>query len=264
MEIEYDGFCIAPDELIIKYGPTTAVIWGRIWRYTHMADGVCSAAQDKIAAGSGVSRTTIYRHLKDLEDGGYIVDLTPELKDAPHRYQVTDKIKLKIAFSTPASQVFQNETPKEKPLQIGVSNRNTKIKNTELPNGNSVAADKEPKEKPQRKPNPLWDAIVAVTKMDPAIKAHAERVGRVVKQIKASDRNYEPAVIAGLFGEGKGNWWYNVRQAGIVEKQRPTPESILRDIGIAYDWYTEKKARQAAAPVEQSAVLSQIYQNSQL
>ena len=69
----------------------TAAIFGRVWRYCQMEDGVCSATQAKIAKGLGVHRTVVNRHLQILVTKGYLRDLTPDLHNHPHKYEDTGK-----------------------------------------------------------------------------------------------------------------------------------------------------------------------------
>jgi len=90
------GFTPAPDVLITEYGYVTALVWGRAWRYCQMADGVCRSALEKLALGLGMSERTIIRHLDTLCEGGYLFDTTPDLKNKPHIYADTGKIRIRV------------------------------------------------------------------------------------------------------------------------------------------------------------------------
>lgn len=92
------GFTICPDILVDKYSHTTALVWGKIWRYCQMKDEVCRASIDRLATELNLSDVTVSKHIKLLEDGGYIEDLTPALKNKPHQYVDTGKIKLKVSI----------------------------------------------------------------------------------------------------------------------------------------------------------------------
>lgn len=61
-----------------------------------MADGVCRASLEKLANSLGMSERTIIRHLETLCEGGYLFDTTPELKNKPHIYADTGKIKIRV------------------------------------------------------------------------------------------------------------------------------------------------------------------------
>jgi DnaD/phage-associated family protein len=90
------GFTLAPDVLINEYGYVTALVWGVTWRFCQMADGVCRASLEKIAGRLGMSERTIIRHLDTLCEGGYLFDTTPELKNKPHIYADTGKIRVRV------------------------------------------------------------------------------------------------------------------------------------------------------------------------
>lgn len=90
------GFTPAPDVLVKLYSHSTAVVWGKIWRYTEMRDGVCSASVQRMADELGMSDNTFAKHVKLLESGGYVKDTTPDVRNKPHEYVDTGKILLKI------------------------------------------------------------------------------------------------------------------------------------------------------------------------
>jgi len=90
------GFTPAPDKLIELYGYVTALVWGRIWRYCQMKGGVCFASLGKIAEEIGMSERTIIRHVDPLVKDGFLKDMTPSLKNKPHIYADTGKLKIRI------------------------------------------------------------------------------------------------------------------------------------------------------------------------
>jgi hypothetical protein len=91
-EHKVDGFTLLFDVLIEKYDLITAAVYGRVWRFSKMRDGVCYASVSKIAQSIGVSYVTALRRLKKLVDEGYLIDQTPELRNAPHTYVLTGKL----------------------------------------------------------------------------------------------------------------------------------------------------------------------------
>ena len=104
VETAFNGYTICPDVLVDKYSHTTAIIFGKIWRYCQMADGVCNASIFRLADELGLSQNTLLQNIAKLEDGGYIKDLTPDLRNKPHSYVDTGKLKMK--FSS-----FMQESP---------------------------------------------------------------------------------------------------------------------------------------------------------
>jgi hypothetical protein len=113
-----DGFTPVIDALVQELGLMSAVIFGRVWRYCQMEDGVCKASLEKIGDSIGVDRVTVLRHIKDLCDRGYLEDLTPDVRNRPHVYVDTGKAGLVLSLSG----VAQSNT-KEK----GVAERNSGV-----------------------------------------------------------------------------------------------------------------------------------------
>lgn len=97
VEASVSSFTPCPDVLVQSYSHTTALVWGKIWRYCQMEDEVCKASIDRLAKELGLSDVTIGKHIKLLESGGYVKDLTPDVRNKPHEYIDTGKLKIKIS-----------------------------------------------------------------------------------------------------------------------------------------------------------------------
>lgn len=85
----------APDVLIELYGRNgliPALIWGKVWRYTKMKDGVCRASILRMSRELRISPKTFSKYLKKLVEDEFILDLTPNLTFSRHIYICTDKI----------------------------------------------------------------------------------------------------------------------------------------------------------------------------
>jgi len=91
------GFTPAPDVLITEFGFVTALVWGKVWRYCQMSDGICRAKLETLAGQLGMSVRTIIRHIEPLVRAGYLKDITPELKNRPHIYADTGKVRIRIS-----------------------------------------------------------------------------------------------------------------------------------------------------------------------
>jgi DnaD/phage-associated family protein len=96
IEATISKFTPCPDVLVEKYSHTTALVWGKIWRYCQMKDELCRAAIKRLADDLGLTDDTIAKHIKLLEKGGYIKDLTPDVRHKPHEYIDTGKLRLRI------------------------------------------------------------------------------------------------------------------------------------------------------------------------
>ena len=93
---EITGFTPVPDALTKKYGPVTAHVFGVIWRFSQMEDEVCRASLTRIGLDIGISGRTVQNHIKVLEEGGYIKEMTRTIRNEPHKYKDTGKIKMKM------------------------------------------------------------------------------------------------------------------------------------------------------------------------
>jgi DnaD/phage-associated family protein len=119
---DVSGFTPCPDELVKKYSHTTALVWGKVWRYCQMKDEVCKAAIQRLADDLGLSPNTVASHIEKLERDGYVEDLTPDVRNKPHEYIDTGKLKLKI-------NIFMEESGTQK-----LSTRYSKIGDEESTN----------------------------------------------------------------------------------------------------------------------------------
>ena len=95
-----EGFTPVIDSIVKDTGSyMTALVFGRIWRYCQMKDGVCNATLETIADGLEMSRTTVMNHAKKLVELEYLEDRTPGLKNHPHTYADTGKAGLQVGVS---------------------------------------------------------------------------------------------------------------------------------------------------------------------
>lgn len=96
-----EGFTPVIDSVVKDTGSyMTALVFGRIWRYCQMKDGVCNATLETIAYGLEMSRTTVMNHAKKLVELGYLEDRSPNLRNHPHTYVDTGKAGLQVGVST--------------------------------------------------------------------------------------------------------------------------------------------------------------------
>lgn len=104
---EVRGFTPLLDALVEELGLVAAAVYGVVWRYTRMHDGVCTASLETIAARAGVDRRTALRHIKGLCAAGYLRDLTPSERARPHTYADTGKARI---AATVAAEVGVTES----------------------------------------------------------------------------------------------------------------------------------------------------------
>jgi len=121
-----EGWTPVIDGMIPDVGATTALVFGKAWRYCQMSDGVCKASQERIAAELGMTRTTIHAHFKKLVKTGYLKDMTPDLVGAPHEYADTGKANLSIILTGSSEPVKNLDTTCKEFVQQPVKNLYTK------------------------------------------------------------------------------------------------------------------------------------------
>lgn len=73
----------------------TALVFGRMWQYCNMSDGVCKASLERIGGDLEVSAVTVMRHAEKLVADGYLIDTTPDRRNAPHEYLDGRKVEMK-------------------------------------------------------------------------------------------------------------------------------------------------------------------------
>lgn len=93
------GFTPVMDALAQQYGLIGAAVFGKVWRYCQMSDGLCRASMQTIAAGLGIDRTTAHKHVDALVLDGYLIDMTPDRRNAPHVYKDAKKVKIGFAVT---------------------------------------------------------------------------------------------------------------------------------------------------------------------
>ena len=114
------------DELITKYGGTTALVYGRIWRFSNGGMRDCTASVGTIAESLGLSIPTVRKSIKDLINNKEIIDKTPDRKNAPHVLNITKQLTLSLSLdleegrknlSTRCKDSLHKDTIKEKDLK---------------------------------------------------------------------------------------------------------------------------------------------------
>lgn len=114
---EIRGWTPLIDALVSEHGLVTAAVFGRMWRYSQLKDGVCRASHETIARELGLERKTVIRHVQVLVEHGYLRDLDPKVRNCPHRYADTGKAGL---------QAVMYATVKKYGAQPGVPETDTK------------------------------------------------------------------------------------------------------------------------------------------
>jgi DnaD/phage-associated family protein len=102
---EVSGFIPVFEVVLMHYKDhMTALVFGRMWQYCGMSDGVCRATIDRLANDLQISGATVMRHIEKLEEDGYIYDSTPARRNRPHEYVDCGKVVMKGSLSAIAQK----------------------------------------------------------------------------------------------------------------------------------------------------------------
>ena len=129
---EFSGFVVVFDVIANHYGdPMTALVFGRMWGYCQMEDRVCKASLSTIAKKLHIDKATVSRHAEKLVNDGYLIDLTPDLRNKPHVYadagRVVMKSKMEAGVAESNSRVAQNNASVAESQLNRISNRDSNM-----------------------------------------------------------------------------------------------------------------------------------------
>jgi len=139
---EVSGFIPVFEVVLSHYDDhVTALVFGRMWQYCRMSDGVCRATIDRLADDLKISGATVMRHIEKLEEGGYIYDNTPDRRNRPHEYVDCGKVIMKGSLSAIAQKnvrVAQKNVAIAESQLIKQDNTNIKQESTAAENFGSI------------------------------------------------------------------------------------------------------------------------------
>ena len=132
---EVSGFIPVFEAVLHHYKDyMTAIVFGRMWQYCGMTDGVCKASLERIGKDLEISSVTVMRHAEKLVNDGYLIDTTPTRRNAPHEYIDGRKVEMKSRFTAGISEsnatVIKSNTTVIKSQLI--KQDNTKIKQEKI------------------------------------------------------------------------------------------------------------------------------------
>jgi hypothetical protein len=99
--------------LVDELGYQAAYIFGIVWNYCQMESGICNASHDTIANRAGMSRRSVIDYIEKLIEAGYIEDLTPDTRNAPHHLSTKKGVQILHTKEKAARESKQEEQPKE-------------------------------------------------------------------------------------------------------------------------------------------------------
>jgi hypothetical protein len=94
------GYTPLIDPIIDEVGLIGAAVYGIVFRFCQMRDGMCYASHSRLAKNIGVSQRTVIRYLNRLVELGYLkigaTSMRPEGYAPTNVYFCTSKIESKI------------------------------------------------------------------------------------------------------------------------------------------------------------------------
>lgn len=228
-----DGFTPLIDALVAQCGVIRAAVFGKVWRYCQMENGVCEASQERIAKELGLSRVTVNQHIDKLCQDGYLKDITPDLVGMPHKYADTGKAGVSICFTGNAEPVKQIDTPCKANLHPPVKKIYTK---------KVVKKDNKPREKKNIDPIEHALSFAELSKkaklaieIESAVKVH---LGMEATSTKNGMKFVETAIKKHLAGEDYQVFidWYSRN----VEKKYRSFNSMIERWPMAFSGNGEK------------------------
>lgn len=93
------GFTPIFDCVVQDVGLVGASVFGRMWRYCQGDRKACQASTSTIAESLNMSTRTVIRWQQELKTAGYLHDTTPELRNKPHTYRVTNKVTIQVSIN---------------------------------------------------------------------------------------------------------------------------------------------------------------------
>lgn len=200
---QVDGFTPIIDALVEDVGIIAAAVFGRMWRYCQMENGVCHASLGTIADELHLSVRTVIRHSDNLVSKGYLKDTTPDLRNVPHTYADTGKAGISISVVG----MTKSHSGYDKKSQPGMTKSH--LKKEYKKEDKTQGAEKAPRPR-----DLLFDAIAEVCRVDPATAGSS--IAKVESALKKSTPPYTPEEVR-EFGV---KWW--------EWKERTEPPSIWK------------------------------------
>lgn len=207
---QVDGWTPVIDGVVSDVGATTALVFGKMWRYCQMADGVCKASQERIADELGLSRQTVNTHIEKLVSAGYMKDTTPDLQGAPHVYKDTGKANLSINLTATCQKSLQ---PPVKEFDIKKEDKKESIESDTFKIIHSMQSI-------GMFPNSMTHSMIEVW-----LEKHSvEWIIKALEKSKGKNQNYVDKVLVGWEANGYPKTREELIAAARQEPKKPQQE----------------------------------------
>ena len=243
-----NGWTPIINTIVKDAGIMSAVVFGRMWRFCQMEDGVCKASLEKISEEIGIDRATVMRHAKDLCAAGYLKDLTPNLRNRPHIYADTGKASLEISITVAESDsaVLQKVIPTVAESKLKKDSKKAKPK--KLKEGalapRPLKANQIPqvilfRETTRRYPSSgsQFTVITSVDKVGDRLARDVIADDLLPYYREWCDRGYNPTAVK----------WLEWAVSGNIQTNGKKPLTQPKGVTVAQSWLEKKKAENVNA-----------------
>lgn len=227
IETQISGYVPVFDALLAKYdNPITPLVFGRMWLYCNMIDRVCRAALATIGEGLNLDASTVSRHAEKLVADGFLIDLTPTLKNRPHVYADAGRVVMKNALNAHLAESKASLAQNKADL---AQNRLSTLSNTPVDNKDVAKAIQNRTSllvKLYREnigePTPLMADILRNAVIDYPVETWYQPAFEIAVIANARKWNYVAAVLDGWKNNGFG--WKPEKYAQRRAPKTPTGE----------------------------------------
>lgn len=228
----------------LKGGPKFLLV--TLAKYANDKGVSCYPSISTLESDCGMTRPTIINHLNFLKEKNYIAWERYGSRYNTNSYRILVKnfnyskeslLVKKLNYSDPEFKAlvkYFNYASKESLLALVKNLNPNRHLNSQLKvnfpnNGNEPKKDRlddhSDKDKKERKPNPVWDLAVIISKLtglDMNIKRNKGRQLKIAKELNDAGYTVEDVKVF-------GRWWFKHDWRG-KQKQLPTPEQVLSEI----------------------------------
>ena len=232
---ETKGFTPVIDVLAKEVGLIPVAVYGVVWRYCQQRNGVCQASLETIGAHLGLTPRTVFRHIHDLCERGFLEDTTPGLRNHPHTYRDTGAVKIQglIDVKDDRKDTPTTELPARKDCHSeNLSARKDLQRHTE--NLSEPTMKDLPLKRVESKETymtrVLFSALAELCCINLQLMTDKQRGQLNVEGKKLADADITPDDLRGF-----GEWWRTVYWKG-KDGQAPRPSQVREDWGQYEKW----------------------------
>lgn len=162
---ELGEFTPVSHSLARELGVICALVYGAIWRYSKMDDGICYASLGTIAGDLHIDRTTVLRAIRKLSANGYVTDQTPGRRNSTHKYSIIKTVVQCNTNCCTEQQLDQNCCTVQHKLLHRTTVCSQTVAQSHM-NKNKKRDSNRVRDLEEPKPGPLSQALLGICQLD--------------------------------------------------------------------------------------------------